>query len=103
MRARMITDDPRTTLRNIGSATVTMVMTSRRPDRDEHIWTVSPEGTVWIAPRQQRQLYELTFAGDTIRAFDIDSETGRTRCITRRLGLVPSRYRRRRIDLGSAR
>ncbi|WP_419943507.1 6-bladed beta-propeller [Candidatus Palauibacter sp.] len=71
---RMITDDPRTTLRNIGSATVTMVMTSRRPDRDEHIWTVSPEGTVWIAPRQQRQLYELTFAGDTIRAFDIDSE-----------------------------
>ena len=68
----MITEAPQTTRRNIGGGTVTMVVTSVRPSRDEHVWAVSPQGTVWIVPGEGRRLHELTFAGDTIHTFDID-------------------------------
>lgn len=50
-----------------GSVELTVV----RPERDHIAWTISPEGTVWLAPPGEPVLHELTIAGDTLRTIDI--------------------------------
>jgi len=35
------------------------------------VWTVSPAGTVWLAHTAAYRLYELTFAGDTLRTIEL--------------------------------
>jgi len=66
--------EARTTERAIGSARARLIVSDRRPERDEHVWTISTvSGTVWIAVGQQRQLHEVAFTGDTLRTFDLET------------------------------
>lgn len=46
-------------------------LTVSRPERDHIAWTISPEGTVWLAALGEPLLHELTMAGDTLRTIDI--------------------------------
>ena len=46
-------------------------MTLSRPERDHIAWSISPEGTVWLADLNQPRLHELTIAGDTLRTLDL--------------------------------
>lgn len=67
--------ETRTTERMIGSARANITLSDRRPERDEHVWTLSTaSGTVWISVSQERQLYEMAFTGDTLRTFDLEIE-----------------------------
>ncbi|WP_419940029.1 6-bladed beta-propeller [Candidatus Palauibacter sp.] len=66
--------ETRTTERTIGSSRVSIAVSDKRPERDEHAWTVSTaRGTVWISVNERRQLHEIAFTGDTLRTFDLDT------------------------------
>ena len=65
--------ETRTTDRTIGLARASIAVSDKRPDRDEHVWTVSrARGTVWISVSDRRQLHEMAFTGDTLRTFDLE-------------------------------
>lgn len=68
----MVQDGPPRT-RRTRSARIsgTLTMTFMRPERDHVAWSISPEGTVWLADPNQPRLHELTFAGDTLRTLDL--------------------------------
>lgn len=62
---------PRTRRTGGGRISGTVTMTLMRPERDHIAWSVSPDGTVWLADPNQPRLHELTIAGDTLRSLDI--------------------------------
>lgn len=41
------------------------------PLQPELVWTVAPNGAVWVADRSEYRLHELTFAGDTVRTLEL--------------------------------
>ncbi len=51
-----------------------MTLTMMRPERDHVAWSISPEGTVWLADLDRPRLHELTIAGDTLRTLDVPWE-----------------------------
>ena len=67
-----VASEPETSLRRTDNAIVTTVVTTARPERDEYSWTVSPDGTVWLAD-DERRLYQLTFMGDRIPVVELDA------------------------------
>ncbi|MCY3700257.1 MAG: hypothetical protein OXH46_11630 [Gemmatimonadetes bacterium] len=65
-------DGPAQTRRtSSASSRGSIVLTVIRPERDHIAWTISPEGTVWLAPPGEPVLHELTMSGDTLRTIDI--------------------------------
>lgn len=70
----LTSSETRTTERTIGSARANLTVFDRRPERDEHVWTISTaSGAIWISVSQERQLYEMAFTGDTLRTFDLEA------------------------------
>lgn len=67
----LVTEGTQTNMRTVGRVLATVAMTTKRPERAERIWTVSPDGAIWIADSQERRIHELGFAGDTIRTLDV--------------------------------
>ena len=68
----MLQDGPRRTRRTTAPRTSgTVTMTRMRPERDHVAWSISPDGTVWLADLDQPRLHELTIAGDTLRTLDV--------------------------------
>ncbi|WP_420447446.1 hypothetical protein [Candidatus Palauibacter sp.] len=49
----------------------TMRVTFFAPERDHIAWSISPEGTVWLADLDEPRLHELTMVGDTLSTLDI--------------------------------
>ncbi len=41
------------------------------PFQPDLVWTVAPNGAVWVADRSEYRLHELTFAGDTVRTLEL--------------------------------
>ena len=70
-RATVQEGPPQTRRTGGGRIRGTVTMTLMRPERDHVAWSISPEGTVWLADLNQPRLHELTFAGDTLRTVDI--------------------------------
>ncbi len=68
--ARVVVESgpPRTSRSRSGRRDGTMTLTMMRPERDHVAWSISPEGTVWLADLDRPRLHELTIAGDTLRA-----------------------------------
>ena len=70
-RALVQQGPPRTRRTRSARTTGTVTLTFMRPERDHLAWSISPEGTVWLADPNQPRLHELTFAGDTLRTLDL--------------------------------
>lgn len=49
----------------------TMTITFLAPERDHIVWSISPEGTVWLADLREPRLHEVSIAGDTLGTLDI--------------------------------
>lgn len=48
-----------------------MTVTFLAPERDHIAWSISPEGTVWLADLTEPRLHEVSIAGDTLGTLDI--------------------------------
>ena len=65
--------ETRTTERMIGLTRASIAVSDKRPERDEHVWTISTaRGTVWISVSERREMHEMAFTGDTLRTFDLE-------------------------------
>ena len=67
----MVQGPPETRRTGSGRMSGTVTVTLSSPERDHIAWSISPEGTVWLADLNQPRLHELTIAGDTLRTLDL--------------------------------
>lgn len=48
-----------------------LTVTFLAPERDHIAWSISPEGTVWLADLKEPRIHEVTIFGDTLNTLDI--------------------------------
>ncbi len=70
-RAMVQRGPPQTRRTSRGSVSGSMTVTFVAPARDHIGWSISPEGTVWLADLNEPRLHELTIVGDTLRSLAI--------------------------------